>query len=167
MTEKTKTVLPAEVEALAAKIRASLTVTTNNSVGNASAKDKDSNVYMETLPEGLTPEIIKAVDAHDVQYVAACHAVVGEIGLELLGENPDLKKTTTHAPFHTAGSVTSTWTPSRTGRSPGGEAGTTLTHYGEIRSVVKHVDNHSSVITDVGDWIADLTQKAIEAKKKE
>lgn len=154
--------IPKEVSELKDKIKAGLTVTVANGVAAAAQTNEKDNLYLATLPEGLTPEIINKVDTHDVHYVAACKLAAGEIGIDALTSNSDVKKATVAVDFHTAGDLTSTWTRTREYRNAGGQPGEKMIVHGEVRTVVHAVNNGDKAIAGARDLIASLTQAACE-----
>lgn len=88
MSEQKKT-LKEEILELSSKITASL-----KTDEKAGVIESSSDTYFENLPEGLTPELIKAKSDYDSNYIAAGSHAVGEAGLKILAANKELDKVT-------------------------------------------------------------------------
>ena len=58
--------------------------------------EKEGSIYISTLPEGITEDIVEAVSSHNTNFVAASSLAVGELALDGLAENKDIDRFTGH-----------------------------------------------------------------------
>lgn len=72
---------------IADKIKAGMT-----REGTLLSETESHSAYNASLPEGLTPEIIKQVSAHNCNFTKAAHVAVAEMAAEVLVENPELTR---------------------------------------------------------------------------
>lgn len=55
----------------------------------------ESDLYEKTLPEGVTPDLVKKVQKHNSDFAVATRAVAGESSIGVMAEHKDLKQVTT------------------------------------------------------------------------
>jgi hypothetical protein len=66
--------------------------------GNGLLETK-SNVYKETLPEGITDETIKTINKHNMDFVRASHAAVGEVAIDVFRQDKEIQSVHTKFDF--------------------------------------------------------------------
>ena len=91
MAEANKKEISAEVLRISELIKAG--VTTDAKAGVITENDP-GKVYEQSLPEGLTVETVKNVNAHNGNFVAATTHAIGTIAVDTLKANKDLKEVT-------------------------------------------------------------------------
>ena len=114
-------------------VLASLTIDTGK--GTAITTDATTSVYMENLPEGVTPETIKIIDDYDNRYVAACIQASGDVAAAVLAENPTAKAVRLTTPYHTGGSVAVNLRPTADVK----EGGTTKRVFGQTTVKIANI----------------------------
>jgi hypothetical protein len=92
MTDKTKpqeseVQLKAEVLAMVDKIESGIKL--DHKTGIATA---DENLYESLLPEGLSPETVKAVSTHNSNFIAAGTYAFGNVAVKAMAKHKDLEK---------------------------------------------------------------------------
>jgi len=81
------------VRELATAIKESLE--TDSKAGVISEKEEGS-VYISTLPEGITEDIVSTISSHNTNFVAASSLAVGELALDGLAKNSSIDRFTGH-----------------------------------------------------------------------
>lgn len=87
MTEATKpSTMKEDVLALAETIKKGLSIDGKTGQGLAS-----EDLFNSTLPEGLTPEIAKALDDHTTNFIAGGTLAFGQLAVQAMQENKKLE----------------------------------------------------------------------------
>lgn len=84
--------LPAAVTELAGKIEAGLSY-------KEGKIEVDANTYLQTLPEGLTEEIVKQVEDHNSNFYPAATRAIGQLANKELKKDKDLQKVEATVPL--------------------------------------------------------------------
>ena len=86
MSEKKSPEIKAEIRELADKIK----ITIDPKTGLATVAE---DVFETSLPEGLTPESVKAVHNHNITFAAAVGLALGESSVPVMKKNSELGQT--------------------------------------------------------------------------
>jgi hypothetical protein len=116
----------AQVAALAAKIKASLTVDTQ---GAGAAED---GLYNTLLPEGLTPDVVESVSNYNTDFIAAGTFAFGELAVETMRANAGLNEAAVEIRMGVADTLKVAVEREHTWKNPGATDGSTTTKYGVI-----------------------------------
>lgn len=73
-----------KVQEMATKIKEVLVLE-----GSSISEKEDSNIYEDTLPEGLDLETVAAVNDHNTTFIAGSALAIGEMAVEALSNNTD------------------------------------------------------------------------------
>jgi hypothetical protein len=120
------------------------------------------NIYGDTLPEGITLDIINKVKEHDSHFYAGAALAVGELSTDRFVEEKELKQTT--AEFKVGGNDTFTTTHNRSvERKAFHSSGSTelITTYGHMRNAVTNEAVRNSVLpmSEVKNWLQEEALK--------
>lgn len=77
---------PASVIELSKKIEKAI-------VFDGAVATADDSQYLENLPEGATPELVKAIQAYDSDYVSAAALAFGNLSIKEMKKDKHLKET--------------------------------------------------------------------------
>lgn len=84
-----------EVLAMSAKLEKAWTVDKKTGAGTPG----ETNVYEELMPEGVTPEIAKAVGDYNTTFIAAGAHAFGKLSVAAMKSNKALEQTTIEVPM--------------------------------------------------------------------
>lgn len=97
-------------------------------------KEKEAHLaYNQSLPEGLTPDTVKAVAKHNASFIKAAHVAVGETAAGIFKKDKTVEKVSAHLGYN-APSDSIDFTAERTRVYPNPQAGE-----GEPTKVTKHL----------------------------
>lgn len=122
MSTSEKPEIKAEVLELAEKLRKDITVAKN---GEGAVPE---GFYEKLLPEGVSMDQLKSIQAHNTNLIAAAGLVFGEKSIEVLKSHKDLEQTSLTIP--TVGKDNLGFNFTRTRQVPGD--GGTVTKYGSL-----------------------------------
>ena len=88
--------------------------------GTNTIESKDS-VFEETLPEGLTPEVVKKVNEHLTDFVAAGYVAFSQHSADVMASNKDIDETTGTLGTGALGDITYSFDRQKTINPPKGE----------------------------------------------
>lgn len=162
MSKPEKTVTP-EARAIADALKAALT-TVDTSVENEQTRSTDTDVFIDTLPEGLTPEHVDKLKTHKTNFAAGGVTAISELGLAASVETGNTKLVTrARLKMGKGEHLDITYTPIKEGTLPARTEGGEPTPYKTYGSVV--VGNRSVLDSKGGNvGIAlDLAKSASEA----
>lgn len=92
-------------------------------VDGTTVKEKEAHLaYDASLPEGLTPAIVKSVARHNADFVKAAHVAVGETAASIFKKDKSAEKVTAHLGYN-APSDSLNFTVERTRVYPNPQAG--------------------------------------------
>lgn len=140
--------IPESVQKIADTIEANVNIDKNLGV---ISEAEPSSVYYQTLPEGLTPELVNQHDRHNKDFVTANNMVIGRIGLQVLADNKKLDVVTSNLAMGNHSSIAATLERSRD---------YTLKTSGEAQTITKH-----GVVTPVYETLAGRNDAANKHSK--
>lgn len=88
--------------------------------GTNTIESKDS-VFEETLPEGLTPEVVKKVNDHVTDFVAAGYVAFAQHSADVMASNKDIDETTGTLGTGALGDITYSFDRQKTINPPKGD----------------------------------------------
>lgn len=88
--------------------------------GTNTIESKDS-VFEETLPEGLTPEVVRKLNDHVTDFVAAGYVAFAQHSADVMASNKDINETTGTLGTGALGDITYSFDREKTINPPKGE----------------------------------------------
>ena len=76
------------------EINNDLVKTIKGSLSGTNVIESKDSVFEETLPEGLTPEVVKKVNDHVTDFVAAGYVAFAQHSADVMASNKDIDETT-------------------------------------------------------------------------
>lgn len=153
-TEKKEITLKPDVQALAEKIRQDMKL---DKTGVAVVSP---DLYVQTLPEGLTKETVKLLSEHNSRWVAAGGLALGQESIPVMKKHKDLNQTTLVVPTIGKDNFAFAFDRSKEVRAPGAEESTTK--YG-ILAASLNIYNDGANVGEVKKVKQLLSNEALEA----
>lgn len=121
----------------------------------------EKDAYTTTLPEGLTPEIVKHVSDHNTNFVAAGAKVFGDIALGAMAKDKKIDRLSLDIPLTGRDKVSFSFDRSVTSPNPA-IPGESLTRYGVLRAKVDMVaDNNAGQYKVARTQLKELAEAAL------
>ncbi len=120
---------------LSGKLKGSISLPASTKGATTISAEAPASSYLDNLPEGITPEIVKSVHDYNVNYIAAAARATCAIGLDALKANKDLANLQVTWPLAGKDSWTGLYDRTRVFPKPGG--GDPITAYGVLNGKLK------------------------------
>ena len=103
------------------EINNDLVKTIKGSLSGTNIIESKDSVFEETLPEGLTPEVVKKVNEHVTDFVAAGYVAFAQHSADVMASNKDIDETTGTLGTGALGDITYSFDRQKTINPPKGE----------------------------------------------
>ncbi len=103
------------------EINNDLVKTIKGSLSGTNVIESKDSVFEETLPEGLTPEVVKKVNEHVTDFVAAGYVAFAQHSADVMASNKDIDETTGTLGTGALGDITYSFDRQKTINPPKGE----------------------------------------------
>ena len=103
------------------EINNDLVKTIKGSLSGTNIIESKDSVFEETLPEGLTPEVVKKVNDHVTDFVAAGYVAFAQHSADVMASNKDIDETTGTLGTGALGDITYSFDRQKTINPPKGE----------------------------------------------
>ena len=103
------------------EINNDLVKTIKGSLSGTKDIESKGSVFEETLPEGLTPEVVKKVNDHVTDFVAAGYVAFAQHSADVMANNKDINETTGTIGTGALGDITYSFDREKTINPPKGE----------------------------------------------
>ncbi len=103
------------------EINNDLVKTIKGSLSGTNIIESKDSVFEETLPEGLTPEVVKKVNDHVTDFVAAGYVAFAKHSADVMASNKDIDETTGTLGTGALGDITYSFDRQKTINPPKGE----------------------------------------------
>ena len=103
------------------EINNDLVKTIKGSLSGTNIIESKDSVFEETLPEGLTPEVVKKVSDHVTDFVAAGYVAFAQHSADVMASNKDIDETTGTLGTGALGDITYSFDREKTINPPKGE----------------------------------------------
>lgn len=148
------------VNSLADKLKPQMSAALSEDKSTAVVSLAD-NAYVGTLPEGITPELLKKIDEHNAIFYPAATKAFGQISNEQFAQNKDLK--TTNAGFALSDDRTFQLTMHREKQFHNPKGDDPITKHGYITAGVEtsEASTKRGLLKSVCDEISEATLKLL------
>lgn len=103
------------------EINNDLVKTIKGSLSGTNIIESKDSVFEETLPEGLTPEVVKKVNEHVTDFVAAGYVAFAQHSADVMASNKDIDETTGTLGTGALGDITYSFDREKTINPPKGD----------------------------------------------
>ena len=103
------------------EINNDLVKTIKGSLSGTNVIESKDSVFEETLPEGLTPEVVKKVNDHVTDFVTAGYVAFAQHSADVMASNKDIDETTGTLGTGALGDITYSFDRQKTINPPKGE----------------------------------------------
>ncbi len=103
------------------EINNDLVKTIKGSLSGTNIIESKDSVFEETLPEGLTPEVVKKVNDHVTDFVAAGYVAFAQHSADVMASNKDIDETTGTLGTGALGDITYSFDRQKTINPPKGD----------------------------------------------